>query len=166
MSQDVLNAIINLIIQVSTIAALGIVIYLVAWKPLMAMLDKRAETISKDVEDAEISNQEAQKLKVEARDKLQEIQSSASSVINDAKQMADKMQTDAEMQLQETLKKRQADFDEQLRVEKQRAKEEVAAQVVELSMAVAKTYLQDNVDQKDTEARMSELTKKLVSSNE
>jgi F-type H+-transporting ATPase subunit b len=77
-----------------TFIALAIVLWKLAWKPLLAAVESRENNISDAISKAENARKEAEKLLAEQQEKLAEAQDEMQKVIKEAKQIADRMRND------------------------------------------------------------------------
>jgi len=118
-----------------TFIALAIVLWKLAWKPLLAAVESREKNISDAISKAENARKEAEKLLAEQQEKLAEAQNEMQKVIKEAKQIADKMRSDMIEQARadaEKIKERaKADIDKEREAVIASLRKEVADIVVD-----------------------------------
>jgi len=90
-----------------TFVALAIVLWKLAWKPLLAAVESRENNISDAIKKAENAREEAEKLLTKQQEKLAEAQDEMQKVIKEAKQMADKTRNDMIEQAREDARERE-----------------------------------------------------------
>ena len=143
-----------LVAQFVNFGVIFILLAVMAWRPMMRMLDNRAERIAKQLEDAEVAakaraNAEAEAAKIieearrnaagfadEARSKGEE---SAQAVLADARAEAEKIMAEARAKAEEERNRQLADL---------------RGQVAALSMAAAQKLLVENLDEQRQKAQV------------
>ena len=117
-----------------------------AWKPLIAMMEKRRQGIADEIAHAEKERLEAGKLHAERQAELRETQQNARAMIDKAVKDGELRAADVLAQAREEAEKIRVKALQQIDMEKERAIVEIRAQVADLSIAVAEKILRQNLD--------------------
>jgi len=137
---------------------------LMAWKPLLAMLQERQETIAKSLDDAKHARQELERLGVEQQRILAEARSQAESIIaqtrDDANRLRDELKQKAQAEAGGIVK----NAEKQIAQETSRAVQQIRQEAVDISVAIASKLLQRNVSRADNERLIDETFRELESS--
>lgn len=127
-----------------------------AWGPLMGIMKQREEHIANEIDEAEKSRQEAQKLLEEQRNLLKEARQEAQNLIENAKKQGD-------VQREEIIQAARAEsarLKEQAKMEIEQQKENAVAaireQVASLSVLIASKVIEKELDAKDQEKLINE----------
>lgn len=137
-----------LVSQIVNFTLLAVLLYFVAYKPILRMLDERSERIKKGLEDAEAASRRAAEIEQEFEQRMAEARKDGQEIIAQATQRS-------ERQRQEILEEARA----QARAEIEKAKEEIAReresamtelrqQVADLSLAVSEKVIGETLDEK------------------
>ena len=120
-----------------------------AWKPLLALLEKREETIRNSLKDAEkareeleASNKKTEELMAEAREEVQ-------GIISAGRAVAEKLQDDLVKKAKEKADVLIAESKRQIQSEKDEALSEIKSEVVTLSLEIASKLIEKNLSDKD-----------------
>ncbi len=138
-----------LIGQIVNFSVFAVVVYLFAWKPLLQLLDNRSEEIAKQLEDARVAaearekaEEEAEKIRQDARHEAQQVVSEARSsaeeranpIVEAARKEADQIVEDAQKAAEDM---------------RENALSGVRDQVVSLSIAAANKIIGESLDKKE-----------------
>ena len=115
----------TLLAQIVNAALLFVLLYFVAWKPLMRMVDKRAEKIKEGVELAGVMEQKLANVDQEATKRIEEAIKHEQSIIERAEQDAEVIKQKA----QEGSKYGAEEFKVNMRAEMQRERGEIIDQL-------------------------------------
>ena len=155
------NGLWDLIIQLAAFVILLILVFLLGYKPLKKMLDKRKEYVQNQLDEAEkakktisdaslLAQQEIDKGKQEASAIIQEAKAQASveaaSIINEAKEQA-------------SAKRRAAD--EEIKLAQEASKQEIRQEIIDVALQASSQILARNVDDKDNQRMVDELLSSL-----
>jgi len=145
--------IIQLLFQwLNTFILCGVLTY-VLYKPVKEFLRKRAERIKAEIDAAETAMKEAAGLKASYETKLKDIDKERAEILDAARLQAANKETQivsAAKQEADTIKNRAMnDID----LERQKAKEEIKRQIIEVSALMAKKFVSANIDAK-TQAQL------------
>ena len=116
-----------------------------AWKPLLAALEARENTIRSSLEDAEKAKTELERLNAESEEIIAKARSKAQSIHVEARAAAEKIKTDLMSEAEEDAGKIRDEAEKQIRVEKEKAINEIRQEVVDLSLAVAEKVIKKNL---------------------
>ena len=116
-----------------------------AWKPLLAALEARENTIRSSLEDAEKAKTELERLNAESEEIITKARSEAQSIHVEARAAAEKIKTDLMSEAEEDAGKIRDEAEKQIRVEKEKAINEIRQEVVDLSLAVAEKVIKKNL---------------------
>ena len=128
----------------------------VFWRPLMAMLREREDTIRKSLDDARQAKQDLERLNVESQCILAEARVQAEAILSetrvDASLFRDELKQKAQAEAQGIVR----NAEKQIEQETARALQLIRAEAVEISVAIASKILQRNVSREDNERLIEE----------
>ncbi len=128
-----------------------------AWKPLKATLQAREDSIRKSLDDARQAREELQRLNAESARILADARVEADSILartrEDANRFRDEMRQKAQAEGANIVK----NAERQIELETGRALQQIRAEAVDFSVAIASKILQRNVLKEDN-ARLIEET--------
>jgi F-type H+-transporting ATPase subunit b len=129
--------------------ALAFLLMKFAWKPLLAMLEKREDNIRHALLDAEKARDELANVKEDTEKLLSEARNESQAIVAAGKKNAERMKDEI---IEKTQSKSDAilvDAKNQIEIEKDRAIADVKAEVINLSMEVAKKLIKKNLSTED-----------------
>jgi len=133
-----------------------------AWKPILASLKDRENTIADALSSADRAKQEVENLKADQEQIIAEARKEKEVILKEARELKDKLLAEAKTQAQVEGKKIIESARVQIEAEKTAAINEMKKQVVELSVLVAEKIIQKEVKaQKDQEELVNSLLKDL-----
>lgn len=134
-----------------------------AWKPLRATLQAREESIQKALDDARQARQELERLNAESARILNEARTQADTILartrEDANRFREELRQKAQGEAQNIVK----NAERQIELETARALQQIRAETVDLTLAVASKILQRNVSKEDNERLIEETFKQIES---
>lgn len=144
-----------------TFAVLLLILWKAAWKPVVEALDARAEKVRSDIESADRSRLEAEKLLNQHKEMMAEAKNEAATIIANGKSAAenirneiiDKANADAK-DLSERVKK-------EINLAKDKALSEIKAEVVILSTEIAAKIISKNLNPDDQKVLVQETLNKV-----
>jgi F-type H+-transporting ATPase subunit b len=151
---DIIWAIINFLILV-------VVLNKFLYKPVTKMLDDRKNEISNNLEHAEKSKQDAEKIKEEYALHLQNAKSEAQEIIARANKMGEETKNEIVNQAKAEAEKVSAKAQEEIRLEKAKALAELRDEVASLAVLAAGKILAKNIDIKDHEKMVKDFVKEV-----
>ncbi len=134
-----------------------------AWKPLLALLDRREEMIRQSLDDAEKAKQELQRLQQESKEILSKARVEAQSILaksrSEAEKLKGELRQEAKVQADSILR----DAEKQIQVETEKAIAVLKNEVVDLSLLVASKLIKKNLSKEDNQSLIEESLKQVES---
>ena len=133
-----------------------------AWKPILASLKDRENSIAEALSSADKAKKEMENLKAGQEEIIAEARKEKEVILKEARELKDKLLAEAKTQAHVEGQKIIESARTQINAEKTAAINEMKKQVVELSVLVAEKIIQKNIDaQKDQEDLVNSLLKDL-----
>ncbi|HSJ56890.1 MAG TPA: F0F1 ATP synthase subunit B [Anaerolineae bacterium] len=139
--------------QIVNFTLLALLLYFVAYKPVLGMLDQRRERIRQGLEDAEAASRRAAEVEQEYERRMAEARRDGQEVVARATQMSEQTR-------QELLEEARADAQqliararEEIAREREQAMAELRQQVADLSLTIADKVLGEALD-RNTQRRL------------
>lgn len=133
---------------VGLIIFLGIVVYAKVPGMIAGALDKRADQIRTELEEAKRLREEAQQLLAEYQRKRKEAESEAESILSAAEREAAVLREDAKAKTEDYVTRRTAMAEQKIRQAEADAINEVRASAVDLAIVAAEKLIGSKVDSK------------------
>jgi len=134
-----------------------------AWKPLLALLDRREEMIRQSLDDAEKAKHELQRLQQESKEILSKARVEAQSILaksrSEAEKLKGELRQEAKVQADSILR----DAEKQIQVETEKAIAVIKNEVVDLSLLVASKLIKKNLSKEDNQSLIEESLKQVES---
>ncbi|MCH8320211.1 MAG: F0F1 ATP synthase subunit B [Acidobacteria bacterium] len=134
-----------------------------AWKPLLALLDRREEMIRQSLDDADKAKQELQRLQQESKEILSKARVEAQSILaksrSEAEKLKGELRQEAKVQADSILR----DAEKQIQVETEKAIAVIKNEVVDLSLLVASKLIKRNLSKEDNQSLIEESLKQVES---
>ena len=134
-----------------------------AWKPLLALLDRREEMIRQSLDDAEKAKQELQRLQQESKEILSKARVEAQSILaksrSEAEKLKGELRQEAKVQADSILR----NAEKQIQVETEKAIAVIKNEVVDLSLLVASKLIKKNLSKEDNQSLIEESLKQVES---
>jgi F-type H+-transporting ATPase subunit b len=147
-----------------TIATFLILLWLLAkfaWRPLLAALEQRQETIRKSLDDAQQAKQDLERLNADSRKILNEARVQAEQILSqtrtDASRLRDELKQKAQSEAAGVIK----NAERQIEMETARAIQQIRNEAVDISIAIASKVLERNVTREDNERLIEETFKQI-----
>ena len=131
------------------------------YKPLFNMLDERAATIAKNVDDAEQARDEANALKAEYEASLKEAQTKAQEIIQNANKLGEETRAEIVAKAREEAARASEKAREEINREKEQALKDLRAEVADLAVDAASKIIGRNVTVADHENLAKEFIKEV-----
>jgi F-type H+-transporting ATPase subunit b len=132
-----------------------------AWRPLLAALDQRQSSIRQALDDARQAKQELERLHVESARILAEARVEADNILartrEDANRFRDELKQKAQAEAANVVK----NAERQIELETARALQQIRAEAVDISVAIAAKILQRNVSKEDNQRLIEETFKQI-----
>ncbi|MAZ82914.1 MAG: ATP synthase F0 subunit B [Rhizobiales bacterium] len=127
---------------------LGILVYFKVPSMMAKNLDKRADDIAAELEQAKKLREEAQQLLAEYQRKRNEAEEEAKSIVAAAEKEAAALREDAKQKTEEYVARRTSLAEQKIQQAETEAVNEVRASAVELAVAAAEKVMADKIDAK------------------
>ena len=136
-----------LVSQIVNFTLLAVLLYFVAYKPILRMLDERSARIKKGLEDAEAASRRAAEIEQEFEQRMTEARKEGQEIIAQATQMSEK----ARQEILETAREEsRAQIDkakEEIARERDLAMAELRQQVADLSLTISEKVIGKTLDE-------------------
>ena len=136
-----------------------------AWKPLLALLDRREEMIRQSLDDAEKAKQELQRLQQESKEILSKARVEAQSILAKSRFEAEKLKGELRQEAKGQADSILRDAEKQIQVETEKAIAVIKNEVVDLSLLVASKLIKKNLSKEDNQSLIEESLKQVESSS-
>lgn len=137
-----------------------------AWKPLLAMLEKREDNIRQSLLDAEKARDELINVKEDTEKLLSEARTESHAIVTAGKKNAERMKDEIIDKAQSKSDALLVEAKKQIEIEKDRAIADVKAEVVNLSMKVAEKLIRKNLTKEDNLKLINESLSSINPKNE
>ena len=134
---------------------------MLAWKPLLAMLQERQDTIARSLDDAKQARVELERLNVESQRILAQARTEAESIISRTRDDATRFREELKQKAQAEAAGIVKNAEKQIALETSRAVQQIRQEAVELSVAIASKLLQRNVSRADNERLIEDTFRQL-----
>ena len=135
----------DLVVLISFCLFLGVLVYLGVPKLLMGLLDKRADTIKSELDEARALHDEAKALLASYQKKQAEVQAQAGRIVETAKEEAKAAAKQAKADIAESVARRLAAAEAKIASAEAAAVTEVRNQAITVAIAAAKEVIADNL---------------------
>ncbi len=136
-----------LISQIVNFTLLAVLLYFVAYKPILRMLDERSARIKKGLDDAEAASRRAAEMEQEFEARMSEARKEGQEIIAQATQMSEQ----ARQEILDTARKEsRAQIEkakEEIARERELAMAELRQQVADLSLAISEKVIGETMDE-------------------
>lgn len=152
----------TLIAQILNFLVLVFVLAKFAYKPLLGIMEERKNKIAGDLEAAEKAKNDAEAVKAEYAAKLADARQEAQAIIDNARKTAqaahDKIMADTKVEQEQYV----AAQKEIIATEKNKAMDEVRAQVISLSMIAAGKIVEQKLDSEEDKQLASKIVDSIM----
>ena len=146
--------------------ALAFLLMKFAWKPLLAMLEKREDNIRQSLLDAGKARDDLVNVKEDTEKLLSEARTESQAIVAAGKKTAKRMKDEIIDKAQTKSDALLVDAKKQIEIEKDRAIADVKMEVVNLSMEVAKKLIRKNLTKEDNLKLINESLSSINPKNE
>ena len=133
----------SLVCVVINLLILYVLFRVILYKRVMGVIEKRQELINKEINDAKDTNLEAQRLKEQYEEQIDDAKEESSRIVTEAKQRGEaeyaRMVKNAEAETADMMKKAQTQIDAQ----REKVRQETQAEISGLAMAAAAKILSE-----------------------
>ena len=124
-----------------------------AWKPILNMLSKREEKITKALNEANEAREQMKQLTANNERLLAQAKDERDAILNEARKMRDKMYEEAKIKAQEEGQRIIADAKESINIEKQKAIADIKNMIAELSIEMAEDIVKSELSDRRHKVR-------------
>lgn len=149
----------NMIAAVAQFVLLLILLRLFVYKPLLAAMQKRRDTIAKQIHDADGLKEEADKLRQEAQSLVSQARDEAKQIVANARRESDEQAKKIVEQAQREASYRQKAAIEEIEHERDRALASIRGQVADLVVFASSKIIERNLNQEDQGRYLDEILK-------
>jgi F-type H+-transporting ATPase subunit b len=136
-----------LVSQIFNFALLAVLLYFVAYKPILRMLDERSARIKKGLEDAEAASRRAAEMEQEFDQRMAEARKEGQEVIAQATQMSEKARQDILDKAREEANVQIDKAKDEIARERELAMADLRQQVAELSLSISEKVIGEALDE-------------------
>ena len=136
-----------LISQIVNFTLLAILLYFVAYKPVLRMLDDRSARIQKGLEDAEEASRRAAQMEQEFEQRMTEARREGQEIIAQSTQMSEKARQEILVMAREEAKAEIGKAKEEIARERDMAMAEIRQQVADLSLTISEKVIGQALDE-------------------
>ena len=134
-----------------------------AWKPLKATLQAREDSIRKSLDDARQAREELQRLRSESAKMLAEARAEADTILSRTREDANRFRDEMKEKAHADANTIGKNAEQRIEMETSRALQQIRAEAVEFSVAIASKILQRNVSKEDNERLIEETFRQIQS---
>ena len=153
-----------LISQIVNFTLLAVLLYFVAYKPILRMLDERSARIKQGLEDAESASRRAAEMEQEFEQRLAEARKEGQEIVAQATQMSEKARQEILATAREEARAQVEKAKEEIARERELAMSELRQQVADISLSISEKVIGEALDQqrqRDLIAEFLEQTEEL-----
>jgi F-type H+-transporting ATPase subunit b len=133
--------------QIVNFTLLAVLLYFVAYKPILRMLDERSARIQKGLQDAEDASRRAAEMEQEYEQRMAEARRGGQEIIAQATQMSEKARQDILAQAREEARTQIDRAREEISRERDQAMADLRQQVADLSLMISEKVLAESLDE-------------------
>ena len=137
---------IQIVIRWFNIILLTVLLIFILYKPVKKFMTERAERIKKDIEFAHSNNQEAQELKAQYIEMIENIEREREEILNQAHKLAVEKSDQVLFAAHEEVKYLLIKAENDIKVERENASDDIKRQIIELSTFVASRFIEVSID--------------------
>jgi F-type H+-transporting ATPase subunit b len=127
-----------------------------AWRPLLAALESRQQSIRKALDDAQQATQELERLHQESAQIIRQARVEADAIITQSRADAGRLREEMRQKAKGEAEGIVRNAERQIQLETTRALQLIRAEAVDLSVTIASKLLQKNVTKEDNERLIAE----------
>lgn len=138
----------------------------VAWKPLMAMMEKREQLIARNIDDAESKKLDAERLLKEQQQQLEDTRNKASSVMEQARDTADKLEKEQLAAAKVEIARLKEEARKSIELERKQALASAQNDISRLSLDIAEKLIGKELSNEGHAELIEEYIERLANNNE
>jgi F-type H+-transporting ATPase subunit b len=132
-----------------------------AWRPLLQALEARQQTIAKSLEEAQRARQELERIQRESAQMMAQARVEAEGVIARSRADAEALREELKQKARTEAASIVKNAERQIQLETARAVQQIRAEAVDLSVAIASKILRRQVSKEDNQALIEETLKQV-----
>jgi F-type H+-transporting ATPase subunit b len=132
-----------------------------AWRPLLAALDSRQETIRKSLDDAQQARQELERLNKESAEIIRTARVEAESIISQSRADGERLREEVKQKARAEADHIVRNAERQIQLETGRALQQIRREAVDLSVMIASKIIQRNITKEDNERLIEDALKQI-----
>jgi F-type H+-transporting ATPase subunit b len=132
-----------------------------AWRPLLAALDSRQETIRKSLDDAQLARQELERLNKESAEIIRTARVEAESIISQSRADGERLREEVKQKARAEADHIVRNAERQIQLETGRALQQIRREAVDLSVMIASKIIQRNISKEDNERLIEDALKQI-----
>jgi len=136
----------SLIVYLANFTILLVILYLVGYKPILRMLDQRAERIRGSLEEADRMKTESGERQTEMQRQLDQSRQEGQALIGQAREMADRFREEERKKAKEEAERFLAKARDDIERERDNAVEEVRRHFADLAVTAAEQVIERSLD--------------------
>ena len=145
-----------LVSQIVNFTLLAVLLYLVAYKPILRMLDERSARIKKGLEDAEAASRRAAEMEQEFEQRMVQARKEGQEIIAQSTQMSEKAGQDILEKAREEARVQIDKAKEEIARERDLAMDELRQQVADLSLTISEKVVGEALDEQSQRRLIAE----------
>ncbi len=144
-----------------TFLVLVLILWKTAWKPIVEALDARAEKVRFEIDNAERSRQEAEKLLVQHKAMMDNAKAEATQIIVKGREEAELLKNEMMDKAHSEAKSIADRAKKEIEIAKEKALADIKREVVVLSTEIASKILSKNINPEDQKGLVEETLNKM-----
>ena len=137
-----------LVSQIFNFTLLAVLLYFVAYKPILRMIDERSARIKKGLEDADLASRRAAEMEQEFEKRMAEARKEGQEVMAQATQMSERTRQELLDTAREEARALVEKAKDEIGRERELAMAELRQQVADLSLAISEKVIGATLDEK------------------
>jgi F-type H+-transporting ATPase subunit b len=128
-----------------------------AWKPLLAALQARQDSITQSLDDARRAQEEMERVKRESAEIVRQAHVEAGNIVSSSRADAERVREETKQKARSEAAGIIAAAERQIQAEMLRARDDVRREAVDLSVAIASKLIRRNLSAEDNRAMIDEM---------
>ena len=164
-SEDITHKLIpswvSFVVQFSALVIMLVVGFLVAYKPVKKLLQKRADYVENNIRESETAKAEANKNAVASQEMILASKKEAAEIVATAKVNAENIKREKEEETVLEINRMKALAEEDIERSKEAAKEEIRREMVSVALSVSEEILKREINEKDNARIVEDFIKEI-----
>jgi len=125
-----------------------IILYKIAWKPILKIINEREEKINKAIENAELLEKKIKEINLQAEEILNDAHKKANEIIKEASEIKEKIISDARTKAQEESERIIKNTMQKLEKEKEITINEIKNEIINYALLISEKILKEELSDK------------------